>query len=131
MESTRQLKFARLIQKELGEIFQRDTKNLFEGAFITLTKVRISPDFGIAKVYMSFLMVKDKEEMIGKISAESKKIRKLLAEKIRNQARIIPQLQFYLDDNLDYAAKMDDIFSKIDIPPDPDKEEDEDEEDEA
>lgn len=129
MESTRQLKFARLIQKELGEILQKDTKGVLEGAFVTLTKVKVTPDLGLAKVYLSFLMVKDKEEALQKLSAQNKMVRKLLGEKIRKQVRVIPELQFYLDENLDYAAKMDSIFSKLDIPPAPEETEKEDEED--
>ncbi|MBX9853106.1 MAG: 30S ribosome-binding factor RbfA [Cytophagaceae bacterium] len=126
MDSTRQLKYARLIQKELGEIFQRDAKDLFEGAFVTLTKVTVSPDLSIAKVYMSFLLVKDKGEMIKKVTTQGKVIKKLLGERIRKQARVIPDLHFHLDDNLDYAAKMEDIFSKISKPKEEDKDDKED-----
>lgn len=131
MESTRQLKFARLIQKELGDILQKDARNLLEGAFITLTRVKVTPDLALAKVYLSFLMVKDKQESLNNLSSHNKAIRKMLGERIRKQVRIIPELQFYIDDNLEYAARMDQIISKLNIPPateedekDKDKEED-------
>lgn len=130
METTRQLKFARLIQKELGDIFQKDTKGVLEGAFITLTKVTVSPDLSQAKVYISFLLAKDKKEALEKVSAHNKVFRKLLGERIKKQARIIPELQFYIDDNLEYASKMDNIFANLNIPPDPDKDKKEEEEDE-
>ncbi|HEY8400454.1 MAG TPA: 30S ribosome-binding factor RbfA [Cytophagaceae bacterium] len=117
MESKRQQKFSRLIQKELSELFQRDAKSMFQGTFITVTTVRMSPDLSVAKVYLSFLMAKDKKEVLEKIKAESKVIRKMLGEKIRNQVRIIPELIFYIDDNVDYAARIDQIFSQIEIPP--------------
>lgn len=129
METTRQLKFARLIQKELGDIFQKDIKGLLEGAFITVTRVKVTPDLAMAKVYMSFLMAKDKEEALNKVAVHTKAIRKQLGDRIKKQVRIIPELQFYVDDNLDYASKMDDIFSKLDIPPDSEKDEKEEEED--
>jgi len=125
MDSKRQQKYARLIQKELGELFQRDSKSLFEGAFIAVTNVRISPDMGVAKVFLSFLLAKDKPALLEKVEEHKKQIRKMLGDKIKNQARIIPELHFYIDDNVDYAAKIDDLFSKIDIPPsDEDKDND-------
>jgi len=127
MDSTRQLKFARLIQKELGELLQRDSKGLLEGAFVTLTKVKVTPDLGVARVYLSFLMVKDKNESLKNLTAQTKVIRKMLGEKIRKQVRVIPDLQFFLDENLDYADKMDKIFSKLDIPPAPKEDEPKDE----
>ena len=126
MDSKRQQKYARLIQKELGEIFQRDTKSYFEGAFISVTRVMVSPDMGIAKAYLSFLLAKDKEALLEKVKEHTKPIRKMLGDKIRDQARIVPELHFYIDDNVEYASKMDNLFSKIDIPP---TEEDEDKKD--
>lgn len=127
MDSTRQLKFARLIQKELGEMLQRDTKSLLEGAFITLTKVKVTPDLGVARIYVSFLMVKDKNASLQNLVDQTKVIRKMLGERIRKQVRVIPELEFFLDENLDYADKMDKIFSKLDIPPAPKDDEPKDE----
>src|SRR5881394_2477530 len=116
MDSTRQQKFARLIQKELAEIFQRDIKSYFAGAFITVTTVRVSPDLGVAKVFLSLMLAKDKNALLEKINENRKAIRKMLGDRIRNQARIIPELIFYIDDNVEYAAKMDEIFNKIPKP---------------
>jgi ribosome-binding factor A len=117
MESKRQQKFARLIQKDLSEIFQRDAKNMFNGAFITLTEVKVSPDLSVAKVYLSFLLAKNKNNLLEEIKEKGKAIRQMLAAKIRNQARIIPELHFYLDESLEYAAKIDNLLSTIHIPP--------------
>jgi ribosome-binding factor A len=119
MDSTRQQKYSRLIQKELGNIFQNDIKNMFGKAFISVNTVRISPDLSVAKAYLSFMMVDNKQEALESVKAQVKPIRKLLGDKIRKQARIIPELIFYLDDNVDYAAKMDVLFSNIEIPPVP------------
>lgn len=127
MDSKRQQKYSKLIQKELGEIFQKDAKNMFGNAFITVTHVKVSPDLALAKVYLTFLMSKEKDVIFEKVRSQTKQIRHLLGNKIGKQARVIPELNFYYDDNLEYAAKMDEIFSKIDIPPAP--EEDEKEED--
>lgn len=120
MESKRQQKFARLIQKELSEIFQRDAKSLFENSFITVTTVRMSPDLGVAKVYLSFLLAQDKKAMLEKVKTQGKQIKKMLGEKIRKQVRVIPELIYFIDDTIDYANRIDQLLSKIDIPS-PDK----------
>jgi ribosome-binding factor A len=117
MDSQRQQKFARLIQRDLGEIFQRDTKHLFDGAFITVTGVRISPDLGVASIYLSFLLAKNPRQTLDDIKEQSKPIRTMLGAKIRHQARIIPHLRFFLDDTAEQAAKIDDLLSKLVIPP--------------
>lgn len=124
MESKRQQKFARLIQKDLGDLFQRDARNQFDGAFITVTDVKVSPDLGIARAYLSFMLVKDKQATLDQIRDKTKYLRQLLANRIRHQVRVIPELQFYLDDTADYAAKMDALFSGIVIPPAPPETED-------
>ncbi len=117
MESKRQQKFARQIQKDLGDIFQREMRNQFGDAFITVTDVKVSPDLGIARAYLSFLLTNDKEQLLKNIREKTKQIRQILANKIRNQVRIIPELQFFVDDTAEYAAKMDALFSGITIPP--------------
>lgn len=116
MESKRQQKFSRLIQKELGEIFQQDTKSLFAKAWITVTQARVSPDLGVAKVYLSFLLVENKDQLLDDINGKKKVVRQLLATKIRNQVRVIPELVFFVDDTAEYAAKMDTLISGLDIP---------------
>ncbi|HTF81314.1 MAG TPA: 30S ribosome-binding factor RbfA [Cytophagales bacterium] len=123
MESKRQQKFSRLIQKELAEIFQRDVKSLFTNVFITVTHVAVSPDLGVAKVYISIMLAPNKEEVLEKVKLNIKLIRNSLAQKIRKEARVIPELIFYLDDSADYASKMDKLFNELDIPPRPDNEE--------
>lgn len=117
MESKRQQKFARLIQKELGDMFQADVKGLFNGAFITVTTVRMSPDLSIAKVYLSFLIQKDKQGLLEDIEEKNKAIRTELGKRIGKQVRIIPTLQFYLDDTAEYASKIEGLFNNIEIPP--------------
>ncbi|MGB3619148.1 MAG: 30S ribosome-binding factor RbfA [Catalinimonas sp.] len=117
MESQRQQKYARLLQRDLGEILQRDVKHWFEGSFITVTQVRISPDLRLAKVYLSFLATKRAPEMLERVEERGKQIRHHLAQRIRNQVRVIPELHFFLDDTAEYAARIDALLDKIDIPP--------------
>jgi ribosome-binding factor A len=112
MESVRQQKVARLIQKELSEIFRSSSKTLFEGKFITVTIVRVSPDLGTAKVYLSVMNPGDKEAVVAMVRDQTAVIRKLLGNVIRRQVRVIPELSFFLDDSLDYAQKIDDLLKK-------------------
>ncbi len=112
MDSTRQLKVARLIQKELGEIFQRETKLLFGKALITVTKVRISPDLGVARVYVSLFNVEDTDELLKSIQENTKEIRLKLSARVKKQLRIIPNLVFFKDDSLDYAMNIENLLNK-------------------
>jgi ribosome-binding factor A len=117
MESKRQQKFSRLIQKEMAEIFQRETTHLFGSAYISVSTVRVSPDLGLAKIYLSVMMAPNKEELLHELKVNTKTIRHYLAQRIKNQVRVIPELVFYLDDSAEYAAHIDQLFTGIEIPP--------------
>jgi len=119
MESKRQQKVARQLQKDLSEIFQREVPHLFNGAFITVTSVRISPDLSVARVYLSFLATKNKEMLLETIREKSKVLRQYLGDRVRHQLRIVPEVSFYMDDTVEYADKMDKLFHGLDIPPAP------------
>jgi ribosome-binding factor A len=119
MESKRQRQVAKQIQKDLGEIFQKDLKQLFNGAFVTITDVKTTPDLAIARVYLSFLLAKDREGVLQIIRENTKVIRNFLGERVRHQLRIVPNLQFFIDDTAEYAQKMDTLFAGIVIPPAP------------
>ncbi|MDX2306600.1 MAG: 30S ribosome-binding factor RbfA [Microscillaceae bacterium] len=123
MESKRQQQFAKVIQKDLSDIFQRDAKHLFGNSFITITQVRVSPDLSIARVYLSFLMTKNNEEALENIQEHTKTIRQILGQKIRKTVRIVPELQFYMDDTAEYVSKMDALLASLDIPPSDEDEE--------
>ncbi|GAB4023856.1 30S ribosome-binding factor RbfA [Spirosoma koreense] len=125
MESKRQQKVARQLQKDLSEIFQRDVPHLFNSAFITVTNVRVSPDLSLARVYLSFLATKNKELLLETIREKSKVLRQHLGDRVRHQLRIVPELSFYMDDTAEYADKMDKLFAGLDIPPAPAEDEDE------
>ena len=112
MESTRQKKIGRLLQKELGEIFQREGSVMFSGVLITVTHVRVTPDLSSAKVYLSLFLHKDKESFLKTIREKTTLVRMKLAEKIKKQVRVIPKLDFFLDDSLDYAEKIDELLKK-------------------
>jgi ribosome-binding factor A len=115
--TVRQQKFGRLIQKELSDIFQRDQRGLLGNTFITIVEVRMSPDLSLAKVYISMMLAKDKKAVLAKLDQHKKEIRKALGDRIRNQARIIPELAFLIDEVEEKAQRMDDLLKNLHIPP--------------
>ncbi|HEX8041817.1 MAG TPA: 30S ribosome-binding factor RbfA [Chryseosolibacter sp.] len=115
--STRQHKFGRLIQKELSEIFQRDKRGILDNAFITIADVKMSADLGVAKVYISMMLAKDKQRILEKLNRGKGEIRKALGERIRNQARIIPELIFIIDETEEKAHKIEELIKNLNIPP--------------
>lgn len=115
-ESNRQLKVAKLIQKDLGEIFQKEMMSAFNNAFITVTGVKISPDLAVARVQLSFLKVDDPQAMVEDINKRKSEVRKILGNKIGKQVRIVPDLFFYLDDSAEYASRIDKLLSGLNIP---------------
>jgi ribosome-binding factor A len=115
--STRQQKYAKLLQKELSEIFQQDKKGILENAFITIADVRVSTDLAIAKVYISMMLVKEKQKTLDKINLRKNEIRKALGNRIGKQVRIVPELIFYIDDVEENAQRMDDLIKNLNIPP--------------
>ena len=119
MESKRQQKFGRQIQKDLSDIFQKEFREVFGSAMVTITDVKMSPDLSMARCYMSFLMVENPNFIIKELEIRNKAIRNALANRIRKQVRIIPSLSFFLDDTAAYAAKIEALFDGLVIPPAP------------
>ncbi|MCF8372495.1 MAG: 30S ribosome-binding factor RbfA [Bacteroidales bacterium] len=110
MESIRQSKVARLLQKDLGQYFQLEGSPLGHGGMITVTIVRVSPDLGSAKIYLSIFPSEKAEKAMEEIQDATKSIRYQLGKKVRHQLRVVPELHFFLDDSLDYADKIDDLL---------------------
>ena len=109
METTRQNKISRLLQKELSEIFLLQT-NSMQGTLVSVSAVRISPDISIARVYLSVFPSEKAEEMVKNINNNMKSIRYELGTRVRHQLRIIPELKFFVDDSLDYIEKIDSLL---------------------
>ncbi len=107
MESTRQKKIARLLERDFAQIFQQLGKNHFPGAMLSVTKVRVTPDLGIARVYLSMFPVDNKDEMLHWVRDNSASIRNDLGQRVRHQLRVVPELEFYIDDSLDYQENID------------------------
>jgi len=113
MESKRQQKFAGILQEELAAIFQREGAEYLPNTLVTITKVRVSPDLAVAKVYLSFLSTNNTALSISTVNSHAGEIRYKLGARIRHQARVVPTLTFFVDDTNTYVEHMDKIFEKL------------------
>ena len=110
MESTRQKKVSRLIQKELADIFLRRGKEFAHGKLVSITRVRVSPDLSFAKVYISIFPTVNQEDVLKSMQEHISKFRFDLGQKVRTQLRIVPDIAFHIDDSLDYIDKIDKLL---------------------
>ena len=109
MDSTRQNKISRLIQKELSEIFLLQAKSM-NGVLVSVTAVRVSTDLSIARVYISVFPSERGDEIVKNLNGNMKQIRFDLGNRLRHQLRIIPELKFFIDDSLDYLERIDELL---------------------
>ena len=112
MESTRQKKVARLVLKELSQIFNVESNNILGPIMISITAVRISPDLAYANIYLSIFPANDPNDAINKIKKNKSLLRKKLGIAVRNQLRVVPELNFYIDDSAEYAEQIDKLLKK-------------------
>lgn len=112
METKRQQKVARLLQKELAEIFQREDSLKFKGVFITVTLVRVTVDLGIARVYLSVFPSGNQDAVLKAVRLLTVEVRHKLAARVRHNMRAVPELEFFIDDSLDYAERIDELLNK-------------------
>ena len=112
METTRQKKVSKLIQKELSIIFQKEIHQFLGNILVTVTGVRVSPDLSVAKAYLSIFPVEKPKEALNILNENKKVFRKLLGNSCRHQLRIVPELIFYLDDSAEYAEEIDRLLKQ-------------------
>ncbi len=110
--STRQLKVAREIQKELAEIIRSKGMAAFNGALVTVSEVRVSPDLSVAKVFVSIFPSDKQGEVMHLLEENNKALRGELGYKVAKQFRIVPELIFLLDTTLDYAQHIEELLKK-------------------
>ena len=108
----RQEKIATLVKKELSILFQEKGMRAYDGTMVTVTVVRVSPDLGVAKAYLSLFTQKDKNDILDLIKADVNWFKNEIAKKVKNQLRKMPDLIFYLDDSLDKAEEIDNLLKK-------------------
>lgn len=112
METTRQQKVARQIQRDLGDIFQRLGNSFSQGKMITITSVRVSPDLSFAKVYISVFPSENAKNQLEHMQTYIRSIRNELGKRIKNQVRIVPELAFFIDDSQDYVQHINELLNK-------------------
>lgn len=111
MDTTRQQKICRLVQKELSEIFRRETAKT-RGTLVTVSSVRVSPDLSIANVRLSIFPSENAQAIMDNINQNERGIRHQLAQQVRYQLRRCPELKFHIDDSLDYIDHIDELLAK-------------------
>lgn len=112
LESTRQQKVARLIQKDLAEILRSGSRQFGQGVMISVTVVRITPDLGLARVFLSIFPSENSSDVMERIEENTTSLRYELGKRVGKQLRQVPELRFMLDDSLDYADRIDDLLKK-------------------
>ena len=111
MDTTRQQKISRLVQKELSEIFRRETAKT-RGTLVTVSSVRVSPDLSVANVRLSIFPSENAQAIIDNITRNERGIRHELAQQTRYQLRRCPELKFHIDDSLNYIDHIDELLAK-------------------
>ena len=112
METTRQQKISRLIQKEMADLLQKDRSFYQNRGMLTVTGVKVSSDLSYARIYVSVFGVESKPSVIQSLTESQKEIRYRLGQRLRNQLRVIPELLFVQDDTLDYIEKIDNLLKQ-------------------
>ena len=114
MQSTRQNKICRLIQQDMGDIFLREMKPLLGPSLITVTRVRVTPDLSIARIYLSIMVIGggSQDGLMALIRENTADLRRRLGLREGKQLRIRPQLEFYLDDSLDYIENIERLLKQ-------------------
>jgi len=111
METTRQEKIARLLQKELGELFLLYARQL-QGVLITVTEVRVTTDLSLARVFLSVFPTDKATGIMPQVQADTKSIRFELGKRVRHQLRIVPEISFYLDESMEKLDHIDQLLKK-------------------
>lgn len=112
MNTTRQQKIAKQLQKDMAEILQQEMPQVLLGTLATVTAVRVSPDFAYAKIYVSIFPFDRHEEVMQSLEANARPLRGLLGHRLRNQLKSIPEIQFFLDDSLEYIEQIEQAMNR-------------------
>jgi ribosome-binding factor A len=112
-QSKRQLQIAKIIQKELTDIFTKNGLNIFKNGMISIPEVVVTPDLYEARVYLSFFNIEEDDALLESINNRVGEWRGLLGNRVRNQLRRVPTLVFYKDETLEQVYKMEELFKKI------------------
>ncbi len=110
METTRQQKVARQIQKDISDILIKEAAGIVQGAMVSVTTVRVSPDLSFAKIYLSVFPFEKSDAIMAALEQNNWLVRKALGTRIRNQLKQVPEITFRLDDSLEYIENIDNLL---------------------
>lgn len=110
METTRQQKVGRQIQKDISDIFLKEAAGIFPGSMVTVTAVRMTPDLGMARIYLSVFPFEKKDGVLEAARKNNWLIRKSLGTRVRNQLKLVPELEFFIDDSLEYIENIENLL---------------------
>ncbi len=113
METRRQAKVSKLLQREMAVILQKNGKSWFSLPFITVSQVKVTPDLSYAKVYITFINESEPEEKVKLVRTKTSEIKKILANSLRHEMRKLPDINFFYDDTLDYADNMNKLLDSL------------------
>lgn len=113
MDSRRQLQVSSVMQEAFSDILIRDGKSIYGKAFVTLTKVKMTSDLGLARFYLSIYNSENPDEVIETLNVHKSELKRKLVERLRNQLRVAPEIEFFRDETLEYAFHMEEVFKKI------------------
>lgn len=113
MDSRRQLKIGSVIKEAFADILSREGKSIYGNAFVTVTNVKVTSDLSLARFYLSIYNSENPEEVVLRFDTHKYELKRKLSEKLRHQLRVIPEVEFFRDDTLDYVSHIDEVFKKI------------------
>ncbi len=113
MDSRRQLKIASLIKEAFTEILSREGKSISGKAFITVTNVTVTSDLTLTRFYLSVFNEANPDEVVNRFREHKAEIKRYLGEKLRHHLRRIPEIEFFRDETLDNAYRIEEVFKKI------------------
>lgn len=114
MESVRQRKMASLLKEAMSEIFMREGSSIYGNkVLVSIVDVKLTPDNSISRYYISIFNADNPEEILTKLNNSVPEIRGKFGKKLGKHLRIIPTIEFYMDDTMEYAQKMDQIFKNL------------------
>ncbi len=112
METTRQQKIARQIQKDISDILLKEAVSMVKGVMVSVTTVRVSPDLSFARIYLSIFPFNKNQEILDSFQKNNWMIRKALGSRMRNQVKQVPEIDFRLDDSLEYIENIDHLLKE-------------------
>ena len=111
-ESTRQLKVAKELQRDIAEIIRSKGMAMFDGALVSVSGVKVSPDLSVARIYVSIFPSEKAEKVMGRLEETARTLRGELGNRVAKQLRIVPEISFFLDNSLDYVEHIEELLKK-------------------